>query len=68
MPAEDLMWMVRTKYYFRRLTVVLSAQEGLAAHRMIPKDKPATVENNSYLDGGMSGEQPKLQVEVEKEC
>ena len=39
-PAADLMWMVRIQYYFRRLTVVLSVQEGSAALRMIPKDKP----------------------------
>ena len=40
MPAADLMWMVRTKHCFRRLTVVLSVQEKSAAPRMIPKDKP----------------------------
>ena len=40
MPAADLMWMVRIKYCFRRLTVVFFAQEGSSAPRMILKDKP----------------------------
>ena len=47
MPAADLMWTVRIKYYFRRLTVVLSDQEGSAAPGKIPKDKP-----KGYDSGG----------------